>query len=143
MNTKFLKRLYQICETESLTEVARKTGVPYNTLKNYTNQGGRMPSSEVLTQIASSTGANINWLLLGQGEPLYVPKEEGNANVSTQLSKFVDIEIPAFRIKIRLSEEGKPVEYTEDIPLYSTAPAKKSDSIDHKIKKRGRKPKEG
>jgi hypothetical protein len=48
MNLSFLNRLFLLCETDNMAEVARKVGVPYNTMKNYSGKFKVMPSVEVL-----------------------------------------------------------------------------------------------
>lgn len=45
--------------------LAQETGVPLQSIKGY-ESGTRLPGAEALAGIAS-TGANINWLLTGEG----------------------------------------------------------------------------
>lgn len=50
-----------------IVDFSRKTGIPYRTLQNYLS-GQRSPSTENLQKITAQLGANINWLLTGEGE---------------------------------------------------------------------------
>src|SRR4051794_18028476 len=126
MNTKLIERLYILCDTESLTEVARQTGVPYNTLKNYSAASGkRMPSAEILIQIAKAKDANLNWLLLGEGNPtreMIDSKIDNGATNGALKDETVDIVIPSFSIQLRFDKSplGKSDEM-EHIPLYNSA----------------------
>lgn len=88
-----INRLFEFCGVDTLTELAVRTGVPYNTLKNYTEAGGRMPSSEVLLQIARATGIDLNWLL---GLPHLETKEAGG--------RKIHLDIPAIRITLSYEE---------------------------------------
>lgn len=116
---RFVERLFDLCKTDSLTEVARQTGVPYNTLKNYASGSGRMPSAEVLAQIARSTHANLNWLLLGEGtqQTTLAPTPLSKADFGLRI---VGIEIPPIVVKVRFSSDDVTEGIEEHIPLYTS-----------------------
>ena len=96
-----------------------------------------MPSSEVLIQIARTTGVNLNWLLLGKEgkeiEELRESKiiESPNASVASITTKALRIQVPSFQIIVNLTDapasEGNNIG-VEHIPLYETAPAQAAES---------------
>lgn len=100
----FVERLYECCDTENLAEVSRQTGVPYNTLKNYTGENARMPSAEVLLLIARNCGVNLHWLMTGEGscDP---PQDDGGTAADPVKGKIgaaaYYIDLPAITIKLR------------------------------------------
>jgi hypothetical protein len=132
----FIDRLYECCETTNLAEVSRQTGVPYNTLKNYTGEANRMPSSEVLMQIARNTNVNLHWLLTGKGECFLdggtIKKkkkssrsiepgenEQGGKSTAVRGAGF-RIEIPAITIKISVDgDNGGADHQIIHIPVYN------------------------
>jgi transcriptional regulator with XRE-family HTH domain len=112
MPKNFVARLFKLCDTDNMAEVARCTGVSYNTLKNYIPPSERFPSAEILIQIAGTTGASIDWLLLGRGDVLFESREERIMD-----EKTFEIEIPSFSITMRF-----PKNHGEKIPLFKTGP---------------------
>jgi hypothetical protein len=56
------------------TVFAKNCGIPVSTFKNYVD-GPSNPSSEHLKRIASVFRVNLNWLVLGEGEPFIKNKE--------------------------------------------------------------------
>jgi transcriptional regulator with XRE-family HTH domain len=71
----FQGRLKDACESEEPAEIARKLGIPYQTVKNYL--GGRLPAADVLIRISDTTNVSIHWLLTGVG-----PKQVDDLAVS-------------------------------------------------------------
>lgn len=65
----FADRLKALAGSDKMADIARFTGLSYNTVKNYLSEG-RTPNGEILLQIAEKTGANIHWLLTGEGAPI-------------------------------------------------------------------------
>jgi len=68
----------------SLAEVARRLGCHANTIHNYF-QKGRSPSFDFLVALASS-GADVHWLLTGQGTPLADENRSREARVEASLT---------------------------------------------------------
>jgi len=66
----------------NLKEFSRKTGIPYPTLLQYLS-GKREPIPENLQKIAIHLNVNLNWLLIGEGEP-FVKKEPVEMDDITQ-----------------------------------------------------------
>jgi hypothetical protein len=84
-----------------MTKLSKVTGVPTNTLKNY-HDDERLPAAPVLMQIARTTGADINWLLLG-----------GDVHKQLRSAKTLRIELPPMNIQFRLSDvDDDPEEVT-------------------------------
>ena len=70
--TTFFDRLAEACGTEEVAEIARKTGLSYNTIKSY--RSGRSPACPQLTAIHRRTGASVDYLLFGRlPEPAPLP----------------------------------------------------------------------
>jgi len=69
--SEFGERLKVAFGTQSISKIADRMGVSYQAVKNYVE--GRIPDSDKLIEIASSTGCSIHWLLTGEGE-----KESGS-----------------------------------------------------------------
>jgi hypothetical protein len=72
----FWERLADAFGTPEVGKIARKLGVPYQTVKNYSE--GRLPSADILVSISDVTQVSIHWLLTGAG-PGRVPTVEGRA----------------------------------------------------------------
>lgn len=64
----FVSRLIEACGTAEPAEIARRVNVSYQGAKNYLE--GRLPTTEVLIGISTSTGVSIHWLLTGEGPKL-------------------------------------------------------------------------
>ena len=76
---KIVNRLILLIEKVSdgnVSNFAFKSGVPQQTLHNYTK--GRIPSGEQLYNICSNIGVDINWLLTGEG-PMFRDEMEASA----------------------------------------------------------------
>ena len=58
------------------TVFAKKCGIPISTFKTYVD-GPSNPTSEHLKKIASIYRVNLNWLILGEGEPFVELDREG------------------------------------------------------------------
>jgi transcriptional regulator with XRE-family HTH domain len=104
----FIDRLFEVCSAETLADVARETGVSYNTLKNYVSASSH-PSTEVLVAIARKTGASIDYLLLGEGAPF----REAPAGRKIGAEE-VEVTVPSFTIRVALNRVGGPAR----VPLY-------------------------
>jgi transcriptional regulator with XRE-family HTH domain len=103
MKSGFVDRLTLLCGTDNMAEIARKTGVPYNTLKNYlTKTGASLPSAEVLMQIRQSSGASIDWLLTGKGLMYAIDNEIA----ADQLNRTVMMRIPSLVLKFAVTRFG-------------------------------------
>ena len=63
----FAKRLKTVFNHANNSEIARRLKTTDATVKLYVD-GKRLPVAEMLLQIQMVTGANIHWLLTGQGE---------------------------------------------------------------------------
>ncbi len=99
--SQIIERLLKLCGVATITDLASKTGVPYNTLKNYASaKTARMPSSEVLATIAQTTGVNLNWLLLGEGEPYGIQVKAVEPDVLKPW--ILTIRVSAFNVQIEL-----------------------------------------
>lgn len=61
----FASRLQIACETGEPAEIARITGLTYQTVKNYLE--GRLPTADVLLKLSDTLGVSIHWLLTGTG----------------------------------------------------------------------------
>lgn len=57
----------QLCGKTNLKDIARKIGVPYQTLVNQ-KTGARLPSLIVAVTIAKELGTTVEWLLYGSGK---------------------------------------------------------------------------
>ena len=70
MNTikKRLKYVIELLSEGKHTVFAKKCGIPPGSFQAYIN-GERVPPSEHLIKIVTIYGININWLLVGEGEP--------------------------------------------------------------------------
>ena len=70
MNTikKRLKYVVELLSAGKHTVFAKKCGIPPGSFQAYIN-GERVPPSEHLIKIVTIYGININWLLVGEGEP--------------------------------------------------------------------------
>jgi hypothetical protein len=65
------QRLKYVVETVSRgkhTVFAKKCGIPPGSFQAYIN-GQRIPPTEHLIRIVTVCGINLNWLLIGEGEP--------------------------------------------------------------------------
>lgn len=58
-------RLNQAIPSGRAADVARRSGVSYNSLQKYLD--GRQPRPAVLVALAKATGVRIEWLLTGEG----------------------------------------------------------------------------
>lgn len=67
----FIERLATLVGSADTADLARATGINYNTMKNYTS-GDRLPKAEQLIEIANNTGFSLNYLLLGVGSPYLI-----------------------------------------------------------------------
>lgn len=67
------------------TVFAKKCGIPPSTFQSYIN-GTSLPKFEHLEKIASVYRINLNWLLLGEGEPFI--SERGEAGKPQQDAAF-------------------------------------------------------
>jgi transcriptional regulator with XRE-family HTH domain len=71
----FPARLQEACESDEPARIARKIGIPYQTVKNYL--AGRLPKPDVLVKISDATNVSIHWLLTGEGEKRLRGKGDG------------------------------------------------------------------
>lgn len=77
VNSTFVDRLLRLISEKAKGQpstFARLAGIPHGTFYGYIN--GRLPAAEHLVRIRDTFGANINWLLTGDGEP-YSAEEPG------------------------------------------------------------------
>jgi hypothetical protein len=58
------------------TVFAKNCGIPVSTFKTYVD-GPSNPTSEHLKKITSVYRINLNWLILGEGEPFVLKNQEG------------------------------------------------------------------
>jgi len=65
---KRLKYVVELLSAGKHTVFAKKCGIPPGSFQAYIN-GERVPPSEHLIKIVTIYGININWLLVGEGEP--------------------------------------------------------------------------
>lgn len=70
----------------SLAQVARDLNVTSNTINNYV-QHGRMPSAQFMLSLATR-GADLTWLLTGEGTPLTDANPQREARTTQLLSQF-------------------------------------------------------
>jgi transcriptional regulator with XRE-family HTH domain len=98
----FGKRFADACGTNKPAEIERKFGISYHTAKNYLE--GRLPSPEMLKEIKSLTGVQIDWLLTGEGSKFSEPREQLN---------FLDVLDERVRMLIReeLRSGGSPADF--------------------------------
>lgn len=78
---------------ESLAQIARRVKVTPNTINNYL-QHDRLPSTDFLLSIANS-GADINWLLTGEGTPTTGTNQKRITRIEHALSFFSNENIMA------------------------------------------------
>lgn len=62
----FANRLKEVFRGLTDAEIARRCKVQQSAVKNYVD-GSRLPTADVLLQIARVTGVNLHWLLTGSG----------------------------------------------------------------------------
>jgi transcriptional regulator with XRE-family HTH domain len=66
---------------DTIVAVSKDCGVAKNTLHNYLN-GSQPPKAQFLEQLKKHyTWINLNWLLVGDGEPFIEDKEQSSNNV--------------------------------------------------------------
>jgi len=67
--TEFKDRLEKLFRELNLSQVSasKKTGVGRSSLSEYL-AGKKEPTISIVEKIATATGVNLNWLLLGEGE---------------------------------------------------------------------------
>jgi transcriptional regulator with XRE-family HTH domain len=139
----FIDRLMRLSKAKSIAELARWTGLHYNTLTNY-KRDNRMPDSSVLVKLYEEKRVNAHWLLFGVGEP-YSPgptpadstksENQGGTTIETAIPSAILgvgdellIQIPPIRVTIirsHSSTDVTPNEVTEvTIPLIRSAPEK-------------------
>lgn len=87
----------------SQSEFAKTSGIPLPTLKGY-ELGHRTPGSEALTLI-SNTGANVDWLLTGNGNMAQLP-DSPSTKMPDDLADFQDSMKRIFDLLLRI-DEGK------------------------------------
>lgn len=75
----FYERLMEISGSKTTVDLEQWSGLHYNTLTNYKNDGNRVPKAEVLLKLYQDKGLSIDWLLSGVGSP-YAAKEETPSN---------------------------------------------------------------
>ena len=63
-----LKYVVDIISKGKHTIFAKKCGIPPGSFQAYI-KGGRVPPTEHLIKIVTVCGINLNWLLVGEGEP--------------------------------------------------------------------------
>ncbi len=67
VNTRLVDRLREIAESAgSVSELARRSGVADQTIRNYITRGSS-PPAEVLEKLAAAGGVSISWLISGAG----------------------------------------------------------------------------
>jgi hypothetical protein len=65
---KRLRYLVELLSDGKHTVFAKKCGIPPGSFQAYIN-GERVPPTEHLTKVVTVYGINLNWLLVGEGEP--------------------------------------------------------------------------
>lgn len=90
----FIKRLNYLIDNESggkYSVFAKKCGIPHATFYKYIK--GRMPHMEHLIRIKKTLNIDLNWLLIGQGEPyLDVSKEICEPNLDYISNNAVEMD---------------------------------------------------
>jgi transcriptional regulator with XRE-family HTH domain len=70
----FAQRLVEAFDGASMAEIARRLKLPHSTIRNYV-QNDRLPSAELLIEIANRTNVSLDWLLRGKAQDQAVPLE--------------------------------------------------------------------
>ena len=104
-SVEFSKRLIEACQTDEPAKIARKIGIPYQTVKNYL--AGRLPSAEQLIKISNATNVSIHWLLTGVGSrgleeaAILRRLEQIERKLSLGDREFVDSLLPAVKESLK------------------------------------------
>lgn len=77
----FLQRLFKIAGTTNQSEIARQLKIPNTTLSNWISRG---VSKAGALKISQTYGANLDYVLTGQGEMSLPPVETSNAQLSNK-----------------------------------------------------------
>ena len=72
---KRLEYVVEILSEGKHTVFAKKCGIPPGSFQAYIN-GARVPPTEHLLKIITVCGINLNWLLVGEGEPFIAGKTQ-------------------------------------------------------------------
>lgn len=90
----FVKRLNYLIDREAegkYSVFAKKCGIPHATFYKYTK--GRMPHMEHLVRIKRTLNIDLNWLLIGQGEPyLNVSMEIGEPDPDSISNNVIEMD---------------------------------------------------
>lgn len=73
---KRLKYIVELLSEGKHTVFAKKCGIPPGSFQAYIT-GERVPPTEHLTKIVTVFGINLNWLLVGEGQPFIGERTQG------------------------------------------------------------------
>src|SRR6185437_13844834 len=82
---------FRILRYRTQQAMNREAGVPHTTASGWFRADPALPDTVSLVRLAQTKNLNLNWLLLGEGEPLR--GIEHNADVWTQLRQTLVVEL--------------------------------------------------
>jgi hypothetical protein len=97
---KRLEYVVEILSDGKHTVFAKKCGIPPGSFQAYIN-GERVPPSEHLVKLITVFGINLNWLLVGEGEPFIGMKAQEEKATDRDRAEAID---PVVKL---LNEEEK------------------------------------
>jgi hypothetical protein len=86
---KRLKYVVELFSDGKHTVFAKKCGIPPGSFQAYIN-GDRVPPTEHLIKIVTICGINLNWLLVGEGEPFIGRKTQEEQATARGRAEAID-----------------------------------------------------